>query len=372
MQIKEIIKKIEKFAPPSIAWEKDNVGLQVGNSENEISNIFLTLDLTFEALNQAITKNCNFIITHHPLIFTPIRKLNFENDSKSQLIEKLIKHNITIFSAHTNLDFAKDGVSFELAKKLDLEKIEFLDSSYSTKYKLVTFVPKEYLEPLRNNLFAAGAGNIGEYSKCSFSLNGQGTFWGSANSNPKIGFQEKFETVEEIRLEVIVDEWNLNDVIKKLLQVHPYETPAYDIYKLENKNEFAGFGAIGSLKKSMKTFEFLEHVSRSLGIKNFRYSITTQKLINRVAVCGGSGIELLQKAINQKAQAFITADIKYHSFQEAEGKILLIDAGHFETEIFGLNSLKEIIENAIANTSIKLIINKNSQSPIKFFNKKEI
>lgn len=372
MQIKEIIKTIEKFAPPHIAWDKDNIGLQVGNSENKITNIFLTLDLTFEALNQALQKKCNLIITHHPLIFSPLRKLNFESDNKSQLIEKLIKNNITVFSAHTNLDFTKDGVSFELAKKLGLEKTDFLEHGTSRKYKLVTFVPADSMEMVRAKLFACGAGNIGEYSNCAFSLTGQGSFLGSAKSNPKIGKKEKFETVEEIRLEVVVDEWNLTEAVKELLKIHPYETPAYDIYKLENKNEFAGFGTIGFLKHKMSTNEFLLHTAKSLGIKNFRYTITNKKFINKVAVCGGSGIELLPEALKQNADAFITADVKYHSFQDAEEKILLIDAGHFETEIFGLNSLKKIIENKIAGTNIRLIINKKSTSPIKFFNKKEI
>jgi dinuclear metal center YbgI/SA1388 family protein len=370
MQVKEIIRKIEKFAPLQIAWEKDNTGLQVGNPENEISNIFLTVDLNNTALNQAIKLKCNLIISHHPIIFTPIKKINLANDEKSLLIEKILKNNITVYSAHTNLDFTKNGVSFELAQKLGLENIEFLEKSTSNKFKLVTFVPDEFKEKLSDSLFAAGAGKIGEYSNCSFQSEGYGTFLGSEKSNPRIGRKENFEIVNETRLEVIVDSWNLNNVIQTLLNVHPYETPAYDIYKLENQNENAGFGAVGFLPDEMSVNQFLKYVAEKLSIKNFRYAKGKSSKIRKVAVCGGSGTELLTKAIKINADAFITADIKYHTFQDAENKILFIDAGHYETEIFGLNSIRKILEKQINDKKIKIILNKKSTSPIKFFNNK--
>jgi len=370
MQVKEIIRKIEKFAPLQIAWEKDNTGLQVGNPENEISNIFLTVDLNNTALNQAIKLKCNLIISHHPIIFTPIKKINLANDEKSLLIEKILKNNITVYSAHTNLDFTKNGVSFELAQKLGLENIEFLEKSTSNKFKLVTFVPDEFKEKLSDSLFTAGAGKIGEYSKCSFQSKGYGTFLGSEKSNPQIGKKGNFEIVNETRLEVIVDSWNLNNVIQTLLNVHPYETPAYDIYKLENQNENAGFGAVGFLPDEMSVNQFLKYVAEKLSIKNFRYAKGKSSKIRKVAVCGGSGTELLTKAIKINADAFITADIKYHTFQDAENKILFIDAGHYETEIFGLNSIRKILEKQINDKKIKIILNKKSTSPIKFFNNK--
>jgi len=370
MQINETIKKIEKFAPLQIAWEKDNTGLQVGNVNNKITNIFLTVDLNMDILNQALKLKCNFIISHHPIIFNPIKKINLAHDEKSLLIEKLIKNDITVYSAHTNLDFTKGGVSFELAKKLGLENIEFLEKSNGNKFKLVTFVPKAFEEKVSESLFAAGAGIIGEYSKCSFRIDGHGTFLGSSNSNPRVGSKEVFEFCDELRLEVIVDSWNLNNVIQTLHEVHPYEKPAYDIYKLENENENAGFGAKGNLPSELSVNQFLKYTAEKLNLKNFRYSIGKSKTIKKVAVCGGSGTELLQKAIKNNSDAFITADIKYHSFQDAENKILFIDAGHFETEVFGLNSIKKVLQKEISDRNIKIIIHKGSTSPIKFFNKK--
>jgi dinuclear metal center YbgI/SA1388 family protein len=231
-----IINFIEKWAPPGAAWEKDNVGLQVGSTKREITNIFLCLELTEKSLNQAINKNCNFIFTHHPFIFKPLNKLNTHSDPKGKLIEKLIKNDITLYSAHTNLDFTTDGVSFELAKSLKLKNNRFLVNEKSNQFKLVVFVPEKSLENVSDSLFNAGAGIIGEYEKCSFRLSGNGTFQGSANTNPVIGTKLNYENVNEVRLEVLIDSWKLNSVLSALHQSHPYEEPAFDIYPLNNDN----------------------------------------------------------------------------------------------------------------------------------------
>jgi len=367
MQIREIIKTIEKFAPPKIAWEKDNVGLQVGNPDNEIKKVFLTLDLNHQALKTAIKNKCNFIITHHPLIFNSLKKLNFSNDEKSLLLQTIIKHDLTVFSVHTNLDFAKDGVSFQLAKQIGLSKIDFLEKNISSKLKLVTFLPENYADIVLSELFNAGAGNIGEYSNCSFKTNGKGSFIGSDKSNPKIGTKGNFEIVNEVRIEVVFDSWNIKKIENTLLKFHPYETPAFDIYKLENPNDKYGFGAVGELPKSMSSNEFLAHIKKNLLLDNFRYTIGRSKNIKKVAVCGGSGAELLARALTNNCDAFITSDIKYHVFQDAENKILLIDAGHFETEVFGLNVLFKLLKENFGE-KIEIILNKKSTSPIKFFN----
>ena len=246
-----VIKFLENWAPPGAAWEKDNVGLQVGSPKRRISNIFLCLELTEKALKEALETNSNFIFTHHPFIYNPIKKINTHSDSKGKLIESLIKKNITLYSAHTNLDFTEEGVSFELAKTLKLSDTKFLVNEKANQFKLVTFIPQENLLSVSNELFNAGAGKIGEYEKCGFSINGTGSFQGSVNASPAIGEKQRFETVDEVRFEVLVNSWYLNEVIAVLKKTHPYEEPAFDVYPIENENVNYGYGVIGELSKAM-------------------------------------------------------------------------------------------------------------------------
>ena len=367
MKCIEIIKYLEQWAPKEISWERDNVGLQVGSTERDIKNIFLCLDVTQTAVEEAIKNSCNLIISHHPLLFNPLKKISVDNDTRSQIIEKLIKNNITLYSAHTNLDFTKDGVSFKLAKRLKLEDIKFLANLKSNKVKLVVFIPEDSFDKVSESIFNAGGGIIGEYSDCSYRTAGKGTFKGSANSNPSIGEKEKLETVNEIRLEVLVDQWKLKNVIAGMLKAHPYEEPAYDIYPLQNENINYGSGAIGNLKSEMQVNEFLQYVSKNLNTKSFRFAKGKSKKIKTVAVCGGSGTEYLSDAMKQGADAYITADIKYHTFQDAEDKILLIDAGHYETEIFSLDEVKERLDSFLSQ-KIKVLKYSGSTNPVKFFN----
>ena len=363
----ELTDYIESWSPPGAAWEKDNVGLQIGSRGTKIKNIMLCLELTDEVLQEAFNKNCNFIFTHHPLLFNPVYKLDFEFNSTAKLIEKIVKNNITVYSAHTNLDFAKDGVSFELAKKLKLTEIKFLQNLELSQFKIAVFVPESHLEQVSNAVFSSGAGIIGEYENCSFRLKGEGTFKGSEKSNPVIGKKNVFEKVEEIRLEFIVDQWNLDKVISSMLKAHPYEEPAYDIYPLKNRNVNFGAGAIGILKNEMSEEEFLRYVSNSLNTEVLRYCSGKNKVIKKVAVCGGAGSNLINYAINSNADAFITADIKYHEFHQANNKILLIDAGHYETEILILNEVKKRIEEFIGNNKIKVYKYTKTTNPIKFY-----
>ncbi len=373
MVIDKLIKHIEEWAPPGVAWDKDNVGLLVGSGGNGIKNIFLCLELNERALKEAIKKNCNFIFTHHPFIFNPIKKLNTQKDSKAALIELLIKNNITLYSAHTNLDYSKEGVSFQLAYALKLENVKFLNNFESNQFKVVVFVPEQNLSEVSEAIFNSGGGIIGEYNNCSYRVQGKGTFKGSDNSSPVIGRKNVFEKVDEIRLEVTVNSWSLNKVINAMLKAHPYEEPAYDIYPLKNVNKNFGEGAIGTLKKEMGEDEFIKFACSSLKADGVRFSRGINKKINRVAVCGGAGPDLINKAISAGADAFITADIKYHSFQDAENKILLIDAGHYETEIHSLNAVKKKIEACFSaeKEKIKVNIYSGSTNPVKFYKQKE-
>ena len=370
MIAEDLIKYVERWAPPGAAWERDNVGLQVGNRKTKVTNVLLALDLNKKVVAEAIKKNCNFIFTHHPFIFSPIKKIDFSTDPKAEIIKIAANKNLTIFSAHTNLDFTKDGVSFELAKTLGLKNIEFLKNQESNQVKLVVFVPVKDVEKVSAAIFEAGGGEIGEYSNCSYRLDGEGTFKGSKSSNPVVGKKGKRNSVIETRLEVLVDEWKLNNVIREMLKVHPYEEVAYDVYLLENKNVNYGMGAVGQLDIDMKPKAFLEYAAKKMKTKNLRYAEGNVGKIRKVAVCGGSGADMINIAISSGADAYITADIKYHAFQDAENKILLVDAGHYETEIHALNAVQKRLEKFIKDKRSKSEVYKYSgtTNPVSFFN----
>jgi dinuclear metal center YbgI/SA1388 family protein len=372
MRCSEVIKFLENWAPKEIAWERDNVGLQVGYIDREISNILLCLDVTKEVLDEAVKKKSNLIISHHPLLFHSLKKINPPQDKTSKIIELLLKNDITLYSAHTNLDFTRDGVSFELAKTLGLRKIEFLQNLDSNQCKLIIFVPESHLDAVANEFFKHGTGIIGNYTNCSFRTNGIGTFsglttsWkGSKESKPSAGRKEHLEKVEEVKLEVIVDSWKVTSILQAVKKVHPYEEMAYDVYPLKNNSSNYGVGAVGELEKTMTEQNFLDYVAAKLNIKNFRYTGGKNKKIKKVAVCGGSGSDFIKSAISAGADSFITADIRYHSFHDANKNILLIDAGHYETEIFSLN---EIYKRLKSYTDVKIYKYSKSTNPIIFYN----
>ncbi|MCX6169228.1 MAG: Nif3-like dinuclear metal center hexameric protein [Ignavibacteriales bacterium] len=361
-------KYLEDWAPPGAAWEKDNVGLQVGSRGATIKNIMLCLELDDKVLKEALQKKCNFIFTHHPLIFNPIKKLDLEKNFTAKLIEKIVKNNITVYSAHTNLDFTKDGVSFELAKTLKLKNPRFLEFEESNQLKIVLFVPQSSLQKVSSEVFRAGGGIIGEYENCSFRIDGEGTFKGSEKSKPNIGKKNKLERVNEVRIEFIVDSWNLNKVISAIQKSHPYEEPAYDIYPLKNKNVNYGAGVVGELDKMMTQKEFLKYVCKSLRTKTVKFCEGKNNSIFKVAVCGGSGSELLPAAMSSGADAFVTADLKYHAYHTAQKNILLIDAGHYETEIVVLNSVQQKMKKFISSDKkIKILKYSGITNPVKFY-----
>jgi dinuclear metal center YbgI/SA1388 family protein len=367
MRCDKIIKIVEDWAPKSIAWEKDNVGLQVGSLRREIKNILLCLDVDENVVDEASRKKCNLIISHHPLLFRSLKKLDVGNDKKSRIIEKLIKKNITLYSAHTNLDFTKDGVSFQLAKKLKLINQKFLINLSSNQNKISVFVPSSHTDKVAEAMHYAGAGIIGEYTNCSFRTLGTGTFMRSAKSNPRIGIQGNIEKVEEVKMEVLVNSFDVVKIVAAMKQAHPYEEVAYDVYQLANSNVNYGMGVIGELTKELSEKEFLRHVSKALQIINLRYAKGSKSRIKKVAVCGGSGSDLLDPAIQSNADAFVTADVKYHTFQDAESEILLVDAGHFETEIPVLDEVKKRIEKSLTDKT-KVYKYSGSTNPIVFYN----
>lgn len=367
MRCERIVKIIEDWAPKSIAWEKDNVGLQVGSLRRDVSNILLCLDVNEDVVDEAVKRKCNLIISHHPLLFRLLKKLDVEKDKGSRIIEKLIKKDITLYSAHTNLDFTKEGVSFQLAKKLGLKNQKFLQNLSSNQNKISVFVPINFADKVAEAMHNAGAGKSGEYSDCSFRSSGTGYFKGSEKSNPSFGVKGKLEKVDEVKIEVLVNAFDVSKVVSAMKQTHPYEEVAYDVYPLVNENVNYGMGVIGVLENELSEKQFLNLVSKSLKIKTFRFTKGLNSKIKKIAVCGGSGSDLLDAAIKSEADAFITADVKYHTFQDAENKILLIDAGHYETEIHALDEIKKRLEKSLSD-KIKVYKFTGNTNPVVFYN----
>ena len=331
MTVGSVAKIIEDWAPKELAWEKDNVGLQVGEHSANAERILIVLDVTDELIDEAESKKVQLIISHHPLIFRPLKSVT-SNDRVGRLVRKLVQKNIALYSAHTNLDFTNNGVSVALAEQLELKNIEILVPLSPMQKKIVVFVPNDYADKVSEAMSNAGAGIIGNYDSCSFRSDGKGTFRGNEKSNPFVGTSQQLEKVDEVRLEMLVPKWKLHSVVSAMKSAHPYEEVAYDVYPLENISKENGMGAIGILEKEMPLQKFLQHVKTKLGSANLRYSKGKSENISRVAVCGGSGSEFLSNAISKQADAFVTADVTYHPFHDAENNIVLIDAGHYETE----------------------------------------
>ncbi len=367
MRIKDFQQQFEIIAPPAVAWDGDNVGLLVGRENNEILNIVVSLDLTMAVAKEAVKKKANLIITHHPLLFHSVKNIT-AGSRVGEIVLYLIENKINLYAAHTNLDSVKWGVNFILAKTLGLSEIAILSPRKESLVSISVFVPNEYVEKVADAMHGAGAGTFTKYDQCSFRSDGVGTFRGTNNANPFIGTVGKLETVKEIRLEMMVDQWKISAVVSAMLQAHPYEEVAYNINPLKNTNTDYGLGAIGVLATPLKQDSFLTLIKTKLGATAVRYT-GKSKFVKRVAVCGGSGTELIRDAVSQHADAMVTADLKYHTFQDVEEKILLVDAGHYETEHIVLPVLAKKIKQILNQNrhSGKVYITKHSTNPVHIF-----
>ncbi|MBW7888510.1 MAG: Nif3-like dinuclear metal center hexameric protein [Bacteroidetes bacterium] len=366
MNVSDFITAFEKVVPPAIAWKGDNVGLQIGKPENKISSILLALDVTLEVVHEAIAKKANLIVTHHPLLFHPLKRIS--PDSRAGAIAmKIIEHNISLYAAHTNLDSVKNGVNFALGKKLGLKNLAVLSPVKESLTKIAVFVPLTHVEAVAEAMHSAGAGMFSKYDLCSFRTKGTGTFRGMNNASPYIGKVGMTEKVEEARIEMLCEHWKLSSVLRAMIKAHPYEEVAYDIYPLENMNSEYGLGAVGTLSNALSVNEFLRYISHVLKTPSLRYTPGNKKTkIKTVALCGGSGAEFIPNALAAGAEAFITADLKYHTFQEYEDRILLIDAGHFETEHIVLDSLRNIIQH-IVGKACTIYKTKKNTNPVHYY-----
>ncbi len=335
--IREIADALEAWAPPGSAQSYDNVGLQVGRPERTVERALLALDMTPAVLDEAKEHGAQLIITHHPLLFRPLKRVTADGYVSSQAL-RLAEAGIALYAAHTNLDAAPGGVSFALAEHLGLAEMTFLDGMDEALYKLAVFVPQDHAEAVHAALAEAGAGRIGDYEACAFATEGTGYFRPGEAANPFIGEAGgALESAEEIKLEVEVARWELHRVVAAMGAAHPYEEVAYDVYPVVQKSARAGLGALGRLEAPMPLADFLRRVAERLEAESLRYAGDPGAAVETVAVCGGAGSDFRRAALRAGADAYVTADVKYHDYFDvlaADGRpqMAFIDAGHYETE----------------------------------------
>ncbi len=368
MQIRDIGGMIESWAPPGIAWEKDNVGLLVGSPGTKVRKVLVSLDTTPAVVNEAIALGAGLIVSHHPLIFRPLLRIDPESRTGGML-GLLLRHRIGLYAAHTNFDFTNGGVSHALAERLGLREVTPLSPLAGRRKKIVVFVPPSHAGGVMQAMAAAGAGVIGNYESCSFTTEGTGSFLPGPGSKPRIGTVGRFERVNEIRLEMECPGWKAPAVVRAMKSAHPYDEVAFDLYALENEDRDFGMGSIGTLHRPVPLRTFLRTVTARLGAKGVRYSGPPARAIKRVAVCGGSGVDLLPGALTAGADAFVTADVRYHAFQEFEREIVLVDAGHYETEHPAVGVLARFLRSRprIMKEGVAVIESKKSINPVNYF-----
>lgn len=365
MQVKDVMAAIEHVAPTIYQESYDNCGLQIGNASAIVTGVLIALDVTEEVIDEAVQRNCNMVVAHHPLIFSGLKRIIGRNYVE-KIVQKAIKNDINIYAAHTNMDNMYAGVNGKIAQKLMLQNTKILQPKTNILSKLYTYAPHTAVDDVREALFAAGGGNISKYKECSFNTNGAGTFRAREDANPAIGQAGgKREWVEEVKIELIVEKHAESKVLDALRQIHPYEEVAYELIPLPNPHQEIGAGMIGDLLTAMTYDGFMNMLKKQMKADCIRHTATSNKRVSRVAVCGGSGSFLLKDAISAGADVFVTADFKYHQFFDAEGKIVIADIGHYESEQFTSEIFEEILNKNFPTFAI-LLSNINT-NPVKYF-----
>jgi len=363
MKIKEIISVLEEMAPLAYAEDFDNVGLLVGDQETEATGALVCHDALENVIEEAIAKKCNLVVCFHPILFSGLKKITGKNYVERTVI-KAIKNDIAIYAVHTALDNHQEGVNKIFCKALGLINTKILIPKQHFIRKLVTYTIPENAEEVRNALFDAGAGTIGNYENCSFNSKGIGTYMGNENSNPQIGERFEFVQGDEIKIEVTFEKHLENKILKALFKSHAYEEVAYEIYELQNQHQNIGLGMIGELETSMEEEAFLHFAKEKMQCGGIRHSDFTGKKIKKVAVLGGAGSFAIKNAIQAGADAFLTADLKYHQYYEAENQLLLADIGHFESERYTKNYIVDFLRKKILNFAI--ILSEENTNPVKY------
>ncbi len=364
MLIAQITHFLETIAPPSLQEDYDNAGLLTGNTSMHCTGVLISLDCMEATVQEAINKKCNLIVAHHPIIFSGLKKINGKNYVERTII-KAIKNDIAIYAIHTNLDNVLHGASGKMAELLGLQNVQILSPKKNILHKLAVFVPKENEVQLTNALFEAGAGNIGNYSECSFSTTGIGSFKPDKDANPSKGKIGLRDTSEEVKIEIIFPAWLQRQIIAAMKANHPYEEVAHDIYNLVNTYQETGSGIIGNLPELVNEIDFLARLSIIFKTKAIRHTALIGKKIQKVALCGGSGSFLTNEAKAAGADVYITSDVKYHEFFDADGQILLTDIGHYESEQCTIDLLFELLSDKFPNFALlKTGVNTN---PVQYF-----
>ena len=358
MTIKDITNCIEEIAPLHYAEDFDNVGLLVGKYTTKVTGVLVALDTLENVVDEAIEKNCNLIVSFHPIIFSGIKKLN-GNNYVERVVLKAITNDIAIYSMHTALDNSFNGVNAKICEMLNLKHPQILIPQKHTLKKLTTYAPMANAESVRMALFKAGAGTIGNYSNCSFNVDGYGTYKANENANPAIGEKGKLHTENETFISVIFEKHKEKKVLNALFSAHPYEEVAFDIVALDNLNQEIGIGMIGELSEKVNELDFLNSVKKTMHVQCIRHSKLLNKPVKKVAVLGGSGSFGIGAAIGKKADIYITSDLKYHDFFKADEKIVIADIGHYESEQFTKNLLVDILTKKFPNFAI-ILSNKNT------------
>ncbi|MBK7128955.1 MAG: Nif3-like dinuclear metal center hexameric protein [Crocinitomicaceae bacterium] len=364
MKISDLTRYLEELAPLSTQESYDNCGLLTGNASDELKNALICLDCTEDIIDEAVKKKCNLVIAHHPLIFKGIKKLSANNYVNRTLV-KAIKNDIAIYAIHTNLDNYQYGVNKKIGEKLKISHCQILQGTQESMYKLVVYVPQQHAKHVLDTLFQQGAGHIGNYSECSFSLSGTGTFRAGADANPFVGKIDERHHEPEERIEVIFPSHLTKKLIPAMITAHPYEEPAYDILPLMNENAYSGAGMFGELEHELDEKDFLQKLKSTFGCGIIRHTPLLGRKIKKVAWCGGSGSFLLGAAKSVKADIFITGDYKYHDFFDAENQIVIADIGHFESEQFTIELLAEIIQKKFP--TFAPCLTEHNTNPVNYF-----
>jgi dinuclear metal center YbgI/SA1388 family protein len=362
--IREITSYLESLSPLSTQESYDNCGLLVGYYNTEIDRVLISLDCTEDIVDEAIEKKCQLIISHHPIIFKGLKKLN-GGDYVQRTVLKAIKNNVAIYAIHTNLDNYRFGVNYEISQRIGLKNTRILLPKEHALSKLAVYIPIKFAEKVSDAMFAAGAGRIGNYSECHFNTIGTGTYKPNEDSNPFEGKTGIRSEVDEVKAEFLVENSRVTQIIAAMLDSHPYEEVAYDIISLKNKNDFEGSGMIGELENEISEEQFLDLVKKVFNCPAIKYTKKLGKPIKKVAVCGGSGSFLIQQAISRNADVYITSDIKYHEFFDADNRIFLIDIGHYESEQFTKDLIADILKKKFSTFAIHLT--ERNTNPINYW-----
>jgi dinuclear metal center YbgI/SA1388 family protein len=364
MKIKDVIASLESMAPPSLQEGYDNAGLITGDENATCTGILISLDATAAVVDEAVKKGYNLIVSHHPIIFSGLKKITGKNYVQKAVISA-IKNDISLYAIHTNLDNIIKGVNGKIASLLELKNISVLAPKENQLKKLYTFVPVADADKVRQAIHTAGGGHIGNYEECSFNAEGFGTFKGGLNTDPYVGKPGELHRENEIKIEVIFPAWLESRIIKSLLAAHPYEEVAYDIIRMENKLSSIGSGIVGELNQPVDKKAFLELLKKRFKLQVIRHTQFQGKAVKRVAVCGGAGSFLIPNALASGADFFITSDIKYHEFFDANDRMVIADIGHYESEQFTINLLQEFLEQKFPTFAVlKTEVNTN---PVRYF-----